>query len=284
LKVQIDPAKLGYTGLSAAARQSGGANLSVDFLDPDHVLVTFNPKKLFKRLPECPPSHADRQVHAMVIAVPGGSVVKESDWYLHDARRYVWRLGDGRVLLRRLNKLYEVDSNLEEKLIFDSPQELLWVSVTTDGKQIIIETGTPATVAKAADDKKDVKAKERVKISFIDLKTATVQRSLDARGMTKLEATSSGFADVRKQASNWLVEFGNTNITRVKARRVPNLLYSSNNRAGGRCSVSRDGYNVSIHSNWDALWRQHWDDCRYWPAIRPSERKPRGHGDHPADE
>ena len=125
------------------------------------MLVTFNPKKLFKRLPECPPSHADRQVHAMVIAVPGGAVVKEVDWYLHDSRRYVWRLGDGRVLVRRLNKLYEVNSNLEEKLIFDSPQELLWVSVTPDGKQIIVETGAPAPAvigAKAGDVKNDVKA------------------------------------------------------------------------------------------------------------------------------
>jgi VWFA-related protein len=273
---RIDLAPLGYTGLSAAARQSGGANLSVDFLDADHVLVTFNPKKLFKRLPECPPSHADRQVHAMVIAVPGGTVVKQADWYLHDGRRYVWRLGEGRVLLRRLSKLYEVDSKLEEKLIFDSPQELVWVSVTPDGKQIIVETGAPApvaTVTKAGDAKNDVKAKERVKISFIDVKTSALQRSLDVRGTTKLEATSSGFANVRKQASNWLVEFGNTNITRVKARRVPNLLYSSNNTVlVGRCSVSRDGYNVSAFSVAGTfLWRQHWDDCRYSPVVRDSE-------------
>ncbi len=275
-KTRIDLAPLGYTGLSAAARQSGGANLSVDFLDADHVLVTFNPKKLFKRLPECPPSHADRQVHAMVIAVPGGAVVKEADWYLHDSRRYMWRLGDGRVLLRRLNKLYEVNSNLDEKLIFDSTQELLWVSVTPNGKQIIVETGAPAPAligTKAGDVKNDAKVKERVKISFIDVKSSAVQRSIDVRGMTKLEATSSGFADVRKQASNWLVEFANTNITRVKARRVPNLLYGSNNTVlVGRCAVSRDGYNVSAFTVAGTfLWRQHWDDCRYSPVVRGSE-------------
>ena len=42
----IDLAALGYSGLSTAARQSGGSNLSVDFLDGQHVLVTFNPKQL----------------------------------------------------------------------------------------------------------------------------------------------------------------------------------------------------------------------------------------------
>ena len=270
---RIDLAPLGYTGLSAAARQSGGANLSVDFLDGHHVLVTFNPKKLFKRLPECPPSHADRLVHAMVIEVPSGAVVKETDWYLHDARRYVWRLGEGRVLLRRLNKLYEVNSALEEKLIFDSPQDLLWVTVTADGKQIVVETGSPAPAGQPGSKTTDAKNKERVKIEFLDAKTLAVQRTLDVRGLTKLEATSAGFADVRKQGSNWLVEFRTANITRVKARRVPNLLYTSSNTVlVGRCAVSREGYNVSAFTvTGTFLWRQHWEDCRYSPVVRNSE-------------
>jgi VWFA-related protein len=270
---QIDLVPLGYSGLSAAARQSGGANLSVDFLDVHHVLLTFNPKKLFKRLPECPPSHADRQVHALVLEVPSGAVVKEADWYLHDARPYVWRLGNGRVLLRRLNKLYEVNSSLEEKLILDSPQDLLWVTVTPDGKQIVVETASPSTAGQVDSKIGDPKNKERVKISFLDAQTLAVQRAIDVRGVTKLEGTSSGFADVRKQGRNWLVEFGNTNIARVKARRPPNLLYGSANTVLiGRCTVSRVGYNVSAFTvTGTFLWRQHWEDCRYAPAVRDSE-------------
>src|ERR1700675_548605 len=180
---QIALASLGYGGLSAAARQSGGSNLSVDFLDSDHVLLTFNPKKLFKRLPDCPPTHADRQVHAVVMELPSGKVVKEADWYLHDLHRYVWPLGERRALLRRLNKLYEVNSSLEEKLVFDSPKDLLWVSVTPDGKQIIVETsagGTPQGDSKS--DAKNSKNKDRVKVSFLDSKTLAVQRTIEVRG------------------------------------------------------------------------------------------------------
>ena len=90
--------------------------------------------------------------------------------------------------------------------------------------------------------------------------------------MTKLEATSSGFADVRKAGSSWLLEFGNTNITRVKARRVPNLLYTSNNTVlVGRCSVSHEGYNGSAFTTAGSfLWRQRWADCRYSPGFRGS--------------
>lgn len=271
---QIDLAPLGYGGLSAAARQSGGSNLSVDFLDSDHVLLTFNPKKLFKRLPDCPPTHADRQVHALVMEVPSGKVVKEADWYLHDVRRYVWPLGERRILLRRLNKLYEVNANLEEKLVFDSPKELLWVSVTPDGKQIIVETSvepTPHDNGKAADSI-NARNKDRVKVSFLDANTLAVLRTIDVRGTIKLEGTSAGVADVRKQGGNWLVEFGNANIARVKARRAPNLLYSSaNTLLVGRCSVSRDGYSVSAFTiTGHFLWRQHWQDCRYAPVVRAS--------------
>src|SRR5207244_5508992 len=102
---QIDLLPLGFVGLSGAARQT--ANLTVDFLDAHHVLFTFNPKKLFPRLRDCPPTHDDRLIHAMVLELPEGRVLRETDWYLHDARRYVWALGSGRVLVRRLNKLYE---------------------------------------------------------------------------------------------------------------------------------------------------------------------------------
>jgi hypothetical protein len=268
---------LGYTGLSAGARQSGGSNLSVDFLDSRHVLVTFNPKKLFTRLPECLPTHADRLIHAVVMEVPSGKVVKETDWYLHDLRRYVWNLGAGRVLVRRLNQLYEVNSNLEERLVFDSPKDLLWVTVTADGKQIIVETSLGTGTAndpREGEGKDDPKKKERVQVAFLDASSLVAPRTINVRGRIRLEATSSGFADVRRQGINtWLVNFGNANIARVKARPVPDLLYSSaNTLLIGRCSVSRTGYNLSAFTlTGTFLWRQHWDDCRFSPVVRDSE-------------
>ena len=274
---RINLLPLGFARLSAGARQSGGSNLSLDFLDSHHVLLTFNPKKLFKRLPDCPPTHADRLIHSVVLEVPSGKVVKETDWYLHDLRRYAWNLGSGRLLLRRLNRLYAVNPNLEEKLIFDSPKDLLWVTVTPDGKQIIVETsaGTGTandpTVGKLKDD---ANKKERVQLSFLDSNTLLPQRTIEVRGRIKLEATSAGFADVRHQGiSNWLVSFGSTYITRVKSRPVPDLLYSSANTVlVGRCSVSRPGYNLSAFTvTGTFLWRQHWDQCRFSSVVRDSE-------------
>jgi hypothetical protein len=88
------------------------SSLSLNFVDADHILLTFNPKKLFERLPTCSPDHQDRLVHAAILEVPSGKVVKEADGYLHDRRRYLWPLSPGAFLLRRLNDLYIVDSSL----------------------------------------------------------------------------------------------------------------------------------------------------------------------------
>ena len=119
---RIDLTKIGYRGLSSQVRLSGDSHVSLDYLDSNHVLLTYNPKKLFQRLPDCPATHNDRIIHAAVLELPSGNIVRETEWYLHDTRRYLWSLSSGRFLLRRLNKLYEVDSNFQERLVLDSPQ------------------------------------------------------------------------------------------------------------------------------------------------------------------
>jgi hypothetical protein len=139
-KNQFDLSKIGYQQLSAMTRRSGASNLSIDFVDRDHILFTFNQKKLFARHADCPPTHDDRLIHAAILEIPSGKLLKQTDWYLHDSRRYLWTLGSGKVLLRKLNSLYAVDAALHETLLWTSPKDLLWVSVTPDGKQIITET------------------------------------------------------------------------------------------------------------------------------------------------
>ncbi len=268
----IDLAPAEYLGLSRGARLSGTPNVSLNFLDARHVLLTFNPKKLFTRQPDCPPTHNDRLMHVAVLEVPSGRVVRQADWYLHDTRRYLWEMGQGRILLRRLNRLYEVNADLEEKLVLDSPQELLWVTVTPGGKQIITETKMPA-----APKDKQSRDKVRARIAFLDAKSMAVQRVIESQGTINLQATESGFTDVRNYGGVWLVRFGpevrdRVNITRVKARRPPNILYSSaNTMLVGRCALSGNDYIVSAFTvTGTHLWKQRWNECRYTPAVSAS--------------
>jgi len=92
---ELDLSRFGFRGLSTENRFLRASNVSVTFLDNEHVLFTFNPKKLFQRLPECPPGHKDRIIQAQVIELSSGSVLRETSWYVHDERRYLWPLDDG---------------------------------------------------------------------------------------------------------------------------------------------------------------------------------------------
>jgi VWFA-related protein len=261
------------------ARLEGQANVSVDFVDNSHVLFTFNPKKLFKRLPDCPPTHDDRIIHAVIFEVPSGRVVRQADWYVHDNRRYLWPLGSGRFLLRRLNTLSIVDSDLYEKPLMTSPKGFLWLAVTPDGKQILIETTRDEQLSKKKDPAGSV-PKLKVKIDFLDVETLAVQRTIKSDGIVNLEATSTGFTDVSHGMSGkiWLIRFGpnaqtRKDIARVRSRCIPDTFYpSSNTVLIGRCSATGSDYSVSAFTvTGHRLWRQRWSQHRYVPKISGSE-------------
>ncbi len=281
---RINLSVIGYQGLSRMARLTDEAELSLNFVDRDHVLITFNPKKLFTRLADCPPSHADRFVHAAVLEVPTGKVVKEADWYLHDHRRYLWPLRSGKVLLRRLNDLFIVDSALHEQLLLSSSRDLLWVTVTPDAKQIVVgsranENSLKDTLAAERSEKKD---RQKVRLEFIDVDTLAVQRAITLQGIVDLDGTSGGYADFVQKNDLYLIRFGPTpeqrrNIARVRSRCVPDVLYpSTDSLLIGRCPTSGAGpdsdYAVSAFTvSGGRLWRQHWIRRRYFPAVARSE-------------
>jgi VWFA-related protein len=278
---EISLAPFGYRGLPPLSRFTTQHDLTIHFIDDEHILLTYNPKKLIERRPECPPSHKDHMIEAKVLDVDSGKLVREASWYVHDEHGYLWPLGQGRFLLRILNSLYVLDSNLQRKLLLQSPADILWTSVTPDGKQIIVET---ALANRSQDkDKKDQprdKAKGKVKIEFLDAQSLAVQRTVRASAVIPLEGSSLGFADAVSAMTGkvWLVRFGpnshqRENITRVRSRCTPNLLFPTNNTMLiGRCSAAGSDYNVSTFTiTGHFLWRQRWPQHRYEPAIQRSE-------------
>ena len=257
------------------ARLTDEAGMSLDFVDRDHVLVTFNPKKLFTRLSNCPPGHADRLVHAAILEVPSGKIVRETDWYLHDHRRYIWPLGSGKFLLRKWNSLFLVDSTLKEKLLLESPRNLLWVSVTPDKKQIIVGTAENKDAANnPSREPAESKNKQEFQLEFLDLNSLAAQRTVKLNKIVELDGTSAGYADSIHKGDLYLIRFGPTpdqrqNIARVRSRCVPEVVYPSDNSLLiGRCPLTGNEYIVSAFTvPGRRLWRQDWSELRYFPAI-----------------
>jgi hypothetical protein len=79
---------------------AGSTMLTVDFVDPKHLLFTFSTKRLLKRLSECPPADQDRVVEAVFLELPSGKILARTSWRTHDHAQYLWNLGRGRFMLR----------------------------------------------------------------------------------------------------------------------------------------------------------------------------------------
>ena len=252
-------------------------NESLDFVDANHVLLTFNRKGLVKRLPECTPDHEDRLVHVVVLELPSGKIVTETDWFLHDRRRYLWPLTSGKFLLRRLNNLYVADSSLKERLLLTSHKTLLWVSVTPDGSQIIIETEYDKKTA-ASTPKSSTKSRPKYVVEFLDVKNLAPERTLFFNNLTNVDGTNSGYADVIRKGDVWLLRFGPTvgkrrNVARVRSQTVPVVMYpTENSLLIGRCATAGCNYGVTAFTlTGHRLWRQHWPSLRSFPEITRSE-------------
>jgi VWFA-related protein len=273
----LDLSSLGYSEPSRAERLTDEADLSLDYVDAQHVLLTFNPKKLLRRDPNCPPGHDDRMIHAAILEVPSGKRVKEADWYLHDQRRYLWPLGSGHFLLRKLNSLYLVDSDLNEKLLLQSPKDIVWLTVSANGKQIILETREEPNSDKAGADSAQ-KSKSKFVVQFLDVNSLKAEQTIESGGLVHLNGNGTGYADALRKGDVWLVRFGPTptqrkNIARVKSTCSPEVIYSTNNSLLiGRCPPGRSDYGVSAFTiSGRRLWAQHWDHKRFSPAIVRSD-------------
>ena len=273
---RIDLSSIDYHPPSEAQRLADShPSVTVDFVDPTHLLLTFNRKKLLQRRPECSPTHDDRLMHAAILELPSGKVVHEADWYLHDRRPYLWPLGSGRFLFRSLNDLYVVDSTLHEKLLFSSPKDLLWVSVTPDARQIVLETPASPGVKES----RTGTPSSRFEIQFLDAVTLAPLRTFALNERVNISATSFGYANLIHKNDIWLIRFGpdpkhRRNLARVRSRFAPEILYPSDDSLlVGRCASPQCDFSVTAFTlSGRRLWRQHWPRNRFFPTIVASQQ------------
>src|SRR5215469_4887546 len=98
VSIPLEP--LGYEPLTTQFMLAGSSMLTVHFVDEQHLLLTYNSKRLLKRLPDCPPEDQDRVIEALLLELPTGKVLARTEWRVHDREQYLWNLGKGRFLLR----------------------------------------------------------------------------------------------------------------------------------------------------------------------------------------
>lgn len=146
MTVGVEP--LGFYPPGAYYQGQRQSLVSLDFLDENRVLFTFRTPGLIHRAANS--NEEEREIRAVVLNLPSGTVESEAVWTLHDHARYLWMLKDGHFLLRDENDLKIGDASLELKPFLHFPGRLLWMEMDPDQQYLVTDSHEPAASGNAA--------------------------------------------------------------------------------------------------------------------------------------
>jgi hypothetical protein len=139
---------LGFAAPGAIYLGARNALVSLDFLDEDRLLFTFRVPGLIHRDPKGGEEGDERQIRALVLKLPQGTVEAEALWTVHDRVRYLWPLKNGHFLVRDRNNLLEGDATLRLKPYLDFPGPLLWIDLDPAQQYLVTNSHEPVAAPK----------------------------------------------------------------------------------------------------------------------------------------
>ena len=147
--IPLDP--LGYQPLSLRYLLDGSSMITLDYVDDTHLLLTYNARRLIRRIPGDPPTDQDRNVDALLLELPSGRVLARAEWVLHDHGHYLWNLGHGQFLFRIRDNFNLIAplANLKrgnafaERPFLRSNRQVDVVTLSADASFLTIETTEP---------------------------------------------------------------------------------------------------------------------------------------------
>ena len=224
IRIPLEP--MGFQPVHEDFLLEGATGLTVDFVDSDHLLVTFNTKHLMKRDPDEQPGDDDRTVEAVLVELPSGKALARTEWRTHDRLQYLWNLGHGRFLLRvrdRLTMLVPLDRLQAGDAFRGTPvldigdRHIVALLISSDKDLLTLETmrrlGGPAGTANDVTFA-DAEAGGPVRINFYRLNSGSDGFMAEAAGVVSAPAaldvpmTRAGILDTLDGGKNrWLFNF-----------------------------------------------------------------------------
>lgn len=215
--------ELGYQTMPRELLLSGSSVMTMDFIDDQHLLVTFGLRRLMRRDEVTTENDDDRTVGAFLLELPSGKVLAKTEWRLHDRGQYLWSLGNGRFLLRvkdqltLLHPLAELAEGGAEKAFQQLPflrmdREVLAIFVSAQSDLVTLETSEHVTKPDPAAASPPVQLNFYRMIHTGPLEKMVVVSAgvLRTRTPVILPLTTSGFLDVIEGGKGeWLFNFAN---------------------------------------------------------------------------
>lgn len=277
---------MGYRPItSAMSLRAGYTNATVNFIDPQHLLVTFTAKKLIPRSSEQREGDDDHFVRAVVISLPDGKVIRETEWRAHDRASYLWPLANGRFLLRIRGDLYSLDplgsfnkEHLGQRTLLESDDDLQALEFSPSRDLMLVETSAPLKIGDDPAEAKDRPISATFYRLMIDA-TGALRLSNRGRAISKdafsLAFTSMGVLQtVREDRTHWGFDFhtfagknielaGFTSTCRPRSIFISDAEFYAYGCRGGEDRKLMGGFNLLGEAKWVFTT----DDAPLWLSV-----------------
>jgi hypothetical protein len=267
--------------------------VSLDFLDENRLLFTFRVPGLMRRDSGGGTDTQERQIRAVVLALPAGTVEAEALWTVHDRVRYLWALKDGHFLLRDRDGVAQGDATLELKPLLQFPGPLLWLEVDPTGQFLVTNSREPAAAEQKPGDVPSpdpAKAVVTVGEQTAALQSGPAQTDLvvrilrrasgqvmlvsRARSTVHLPINAEGYLEsLRGNGQQWLLNLnyftgGSAILGRVESACPPAFEFVSEREVlVTGCAAGGGRKLVAMDTGGRRLWENSTSSAAIWPLI-----------------
>lgn len=286
--IPIDP--LGFTSPAPFYLGTRNSLVSLDFLDEDHLLLTFRVPGLIHRDHREPAGSdtEERRIRALVLALPGGNIQAETVWSLHDRRRYLWMLDNGQFLVRDRDELKIGDAALQLKPFLRFPGPVLLVEMDPNHKFVVTGSSEPPTSASRAGDVPSTATAAATLVSddpqpgadpdlvlrILSRDSGKVLLVSHIKAAVHLPINADGFLEtLRGNGKNWVVnlnhfEGGSTILGSVESFCSPELDFISPREfLATTCESDGDPRVVAMTTGGKRLWETAGSNSAVWPIL-----------------
>jgi hypothetical protein len=284
--IPVEP--LGFFAPGAIYQGQRDSLVSLDFLDEDHLLFTFHAPGLIRREGNPTMTGDERQIRAVALALPQGTVTAEALWTLHDRGRYLWMLHDGHFLLRNENDLQLGGGSLELKALMHFPGSLLWLEMDPEQQWIVTNSREPAdprpgpgnvpspTTASAdiLSDGSPPFAKSDIVLRILQRESGRVMLVSHVRGTLHLPINVDGYLEtLRGKGREWVVNLnsftgGSRTIGKVNSVCSPALEFISRGEVlVTTCNPDGGRWMVAMSTEGKYLWSAAAQSTQIWPRL-----------------
>ncbi|MGD0802427.1 MAG: hypothetical protein ABR906_14035 [Terracidiphilus sp.] len=275
-------------GFSAPGLLYFGLNnsfVSLDFLDENRLLFTFRVPGLIRRgtaeagdATREASSYDERQIRAVVLALPAGTVEDEALWTVHDRARYLWMLSGGRFLLRDRDNLLQGDATLELKPFLHFAGPLLYLEMDPMQQFLVADSREPAEAAQYPTDHskspRTPAANSDLAVRILRRDSGQVMLVSRSRSTVHLPINADGYLEsLRGSGGNWLLNLnyfngGSAILGQIDSSCAPLFDFLSEQELLATiCTPLGAGKLVAMGTDGRRLWQAQTSDAAVWPLV-----------------